>query len=131
MYIPESIHIIRYFDFRASLATIIYIYIQGEYASANNKEDDVAIIASFVNYRPDDIGDTVTTATQLSLLNGAFSSTGIIGKTGEKDVFSIAVGVGSLTAQITLANSQSSNLDAQLEVYIYISYIYIYMHVHI
>ena len=88
---------------------------KGEYTSANNLQDDLQVISGYIPYRTDDVGDTIAAARPLSLVNGAFSASGVIGKTGEKDVFSLAAGIGSVTAQITVANSPSTNLDALLE----------------
>ena len=88
---------------------------KGEYSDANNHEDDLAIIASQLPYRPDDFGDTITSAAQLLLQEGTFLTNGIIGRTDEKDVFSIHVGIRILTVQIEFPNSPSPNLDAHME----------------
>ena len=88
---------------------------KGEYQDANRLQDDLEMISKYIRYRTDDVGDNITSATPLSLVNCAFSASGVIGKTGEKDVFSLATGTGSVTAQVTFANSASTNLDALLE----------------
>jgi hypothetical protein len=88
---------------------------KGEYQDANQLQDDLQVISEYIPYRTDDVGDNITAATPLSLVNCAFSASGVIGKTGEKDVFSLATGTGSVTAQVTFANSPSTNLDALLD----------------
>jgi hypothetical protein len=88
---------------------------KGEYQDANQLQDDLQVISEYIPYRTDDVGDSITAATPLSLVNCAFSASGVIGKPGEKDVFSLATGTGSVTAQVTFANNPSTNLDALLE----------------
>jgi hypothetical protein len=88
---------------------------KGEYSAANNHEDDLAIISSQLPYRPDDFGDTITSAAQLLLQEGSFLTHGIIGSPDEKDVFAIHVGIRILTVQIEFSNSPSPNLDAHIE----------------
>ena len=100
---------------------------RGEYAGANNSEDDLAIIAdgnfdSFgrrltpgVGYRPDDHGDTTAAPT---VLPGSGVVVGEIERTGDRDVFAIDVLDGVLELQLRPPTGQSawSNLAAELTV---------------
>lgn len=91
----------------------------GDYPDANNQEDDLAIIASRLAYFPDDVGGNIATATALSVVNGAFSGTGIIGATGDVDVFAINVNsAGALSVTVnpyySVADTRGDNLDVLL-----------------
>jgi hypothetical protein len=65
---------------------------KGEYANANNKEDDLNIMSGSQNdvgYRADDHGNTTTAATLLTMdTAGNVSSKGIIERTADVDMFS-------------------------------------------
>ncbi|MCX6895641.1 MAG: hypothetical protein NTZ16_09130 [Verrucomicrobia bacterium] len=88
---------------------------KGEYANANNPEDDLAIItATGLNYRSNDFGSSLATATALPGINPI--TNGVIARTDEKDFFSFQTGPG--TAQISLSVSEvSGNLHALVTVY--------------
>lgn len=70
---------------------------KGEYAGANNHEDELARIASYVGYRADDHGDTACTGTVVA---SSSATTGFIGRTGDLDVFVVDVGAGPLSVQL-------------------------------
>jgi hypothetical protein len=62
----------------------------GDYAGANNHEDDLAIVSSKLPYRTDDIGSTTATASTLSVgVDGTFTATGIIETATDADVFRV------------------------------------------
>lgn len=84
---------------------------KGEYSGANNKEDDVAIIASELGYRADAYGNASFTATELTGPN--YYAEGIIETAADVDVFKINAGAGSLKFSVTPDNV-SPNLDVQL-----------------
>ena len=90
---------------------------KGEYANANNKEDDLAIMQQFMPLRADEVGDTPQTAAvlQSALANGVATAAaqGIIGRPGDKDVYAFTAGLGSLTASVTPA-ARSPNADLVL-----------------
>ena len=90
---------------------------KGEYANANNKEDDIALIQQFTPLRADDVGDTPQTASPLALsvTNGVAAATarGLIGRQGDKDVYRFTAGLGSLTASVAPA-ARSANADLVL-----------------
>jgi hypothetical protein len=91
---------------------------KGEYPNANNAEDDLAKIGGHgFTYRPDDHGDTPSTATPLVVTNTtSVSGSGIIERTADKDYFSFSTGKGPIT--LTVASlSPSPNLDVRAELY--------------
>ncbi|HWA27796.1 MAG TPA: immunoglobulin domain-containing protein [Lacunisphaera sp.] len=97
---------------------------KGEYQGATNHEEDLAILSGGTptpllgltnptGYVPDDVGDTIGTATPLSLNGTNGLAAGTIGA-GDSDVFSINISGGtvSLTPGATTAYW---NLDYQVE----------------
>jgi hypothetical protein len=93
---------------------------KGEYTSANNLEDDLAKISSAtygVGYRADDYGNTTATASPLGVTgSGTVNSSGIIGRTGDIDVFSFTTTGG--TASLTFNPAvRHPNLDIQATLY--------------
>jgi len=90
---------------------------KGEYASANNTEDDLAIIAAKLGYRLDDHGDNPSTATALNVAADAtIDATGIIASRTDIDAFRFLTQAG----QVTLSASPfefdkgKANLDVQV-----------------
>jgi uncharacterized protein YdeI (BOF family) len=73
---------------------------KGEYANANNKEDDLATISSnfyHVGYRADDYGNTTTAATSLTMdMSGNVSNKGVIERTADVDMFSFTTSGGPI-----------------------------------
>jgi len=87
---------------------------KGEYTGANRQEDDLAIIASNgFGYRPDDVGNSAATATPLPAGTSP-SIAGLIGATGDADVFAVTAGAGPLTLAVAPA-AWGANLDILLE----------------
>jgi PKD repeat protein len=81
---------------------------KGEYAGANNTEDDYVVMqATGLPIRTDDHGNTLATATPLaaSTTNGVttFSGSGVIERPGDVDVFSFTAGAGSVTINVSPA----------------------------
>ncbi|MDR1805895.1 MAG: hypothetical protein LBQ80_03880 [Clostridium sp.] len=90
---------------------------KGEYADANNQEDDLAIIASKIPYNTDDYGDNPLDATALPLAGG--TTNGLISTTDDVDVFSFTIkGNGSLTLNLTdpYMAADATNLDAKVTI---------------
>jgi PKD repeat protein len=85
---------------------------KGDYASANNTEDDLQVISSYgLNFRADDYGDTLASATVLS--GGAeLTAAGIINTATDVDVFRFTAPTGSLTIS---ANPATPGPDADIE----------------
>ena len=88
---------------------------RGEYAGADNQQDDLALIASYAGLRSDDHGNDSRSAT---LVASTSTTPGFIGRTGERDVFAVQAGAGKLTATLRPPPEQRtwSNLLAQLVV---------------
>ena len=89
---------------------------RGEYADANNTEDDLAIIASHgLAPRADDHGSTLPEADQLGAKT-AYDASGVIGTRTDTDVFAIDLPcTTTLTAAATGIGAQTA-LDLSLEV---------------
>lgn len=84
---------------------------KGEYADANNPEDDLAIIATGAPLRPDDHGDKVGAATALT---AGVPRGGVITTPTDRDVFSFAPAcVGDVSLTVSPAPT-GPDLDAKL-----------------
>ncbi|HEY8919376.1 MAG TPA: T9SS type A sorting domain-containing protein [Chitinophaga sp.] len=87
---------------------------KGEYNSANNLEDDLAKMTSStfgVGYRADDYGNSISSAGVLSVgSGGSISSSGIIERTADVDVFSFSTSGGNATINFNPA-PRHANLD--------------------
>ena len=86
---------------------------KGEYANANNTEDDLAIINSYLGFRTDDHGDNAATATYQPA-GPSFTSAGIISQASDVDVFAFTTRAGPVTLAIN-PDDRSPNLDVSLE----------------
>lgn len=111
---------------------------KGEYANANQSQDDLAIIDGKLGYRPDDHGNTRVAASTLAVDpdGSVFSSNpeldphnvltenkGVIGSSGDVDVFSFVSGAGSINLTVNpgwdafyrSSSRRGSNLDIEAE----------------
>src|ERR1043166_3696202 len=83
---------------------------KGEYANANNTEDDLAVIQSNgLSYRADDYGDDNNSATFLPA-GTTISATGIIERNTDNDVIAFSTGAGTITLNASPA-LPGPNLD--------------------
>lgn len=96
---------------------------KGEYANANNTEDDLTKIASAtygVGYRADDRGNTTASATALQVdASGnvaAAANFGVIDRTADTDMFSFTTSGGAVTLNINPA-TRHPNLDVLATLY--------------
>jgi PKD repeat protein len=88
---------------------------KGEYASANNLEDDTTVmLGEGITLRPDDHGDSITTATLLS--GTSVVSNGIIRSRTDADLFQFTIGAGLISFS-ALPATPSANLDIELAIY--------------
>ena len=92
---------------------------KGEYADANNKEDDfVVMAANGLPARADDHGNTIGTASRLgsTAANGTvtLSGAGIIERASDIDVFSFVAGPGALSIAVN-PSARSGNVDLYAE----------------
>lgn len=96
---------------------------KGDYSSANNTEDDLALIAVRLAYRPDDAGNDFVSPPPLSLgFTGTVEQTGVIETTTDEDVFSFTASAGPIDIVVSPYRDSSSttwggNLDIVLELY--------------
>jgi len=102
----------------------------GEYdALATNKEDELAIISSYIPYVADDHGDNIAGATTLNTTKVksterstlpvyvyTSSANGLVNNRADKDFFKIVVGEGEFYAEAVAADPQP-NLNIQIKVY--------------
>ena len=85
---------------------------KGEYAGANNTQDDFAVMqANGAPLRADDYGDTTATATPFPVSG---SAKGVITTDADVDVFSVAAAAGPLSFSATPA-AKGPNLDIKIE----------------
>lgn len=88
---------------------------KGEYAGANNTEDDLAIIQTRgLDLRPDDHGDAPAAATTLAG-PGELRATGVIEHAGDTDVFALQTGAGTVTVCVAPA-PRGPDADLSVEV---------------
>jgi hypothetical protein len=106
---------------------------KGEYAGANNPEDDVNIIASYLNNRPDDHSDTsegatpivtdttgnvISTTPVLDPSNSTPTNKGIIEVQGDRDTFQFDTTGGTVTLNARsfqeFSNTHGGNLDIKI-----------------
>ena len=93
---------------------------RGEYASANNLQDDLAIIVNnnnTVDYRSDDYADTFATAPSLEILpDNSVSNEGIVETGADVDAFRFTTTGGAVSLTVS-AVSAGPNLDILAEIY--------------
>ena len=91
---------------------------KGEYADANNSEDDLAIITAGngFGYRADDHGDSLATASFLDINGVVVSGEGIIERTSDLDYFAFTTGDGPISLSID-PFYRSPNLDILASLY--------------
>ncbi len=90
---------------------------KGEYANANNTQDDLAIITSALPYIADDYGNNAATASPLNVDSlGNFAASGLISTQTDVDAFRFATQGGSVTLKVEPFDfaTGKANLDAQL-----------------
>ena len=88
---------------------------RGEYAGADNQQDDLGLIAARAGLRPDDHGATLCTA---SVVGSSSTTAGIIGTTGDRDIFLVDAGAGNLAVTLRPPSGTAawSNLYASVTV---------------
>jgi len=86
---------------------------KGEYPGANNTQDDTAIISSYLPFRADDHGNTTATARILPV-GSSLSTSGIIERSTDVDLFRFATGAGLVTLNL-LGAERGPNVDILAE----------------
>ena len=93
---------------------------KGEYANANNKQDDLAIIAGSSNgfgYRADDYGAALSTAGKLIInASGSVTNSGVIEQTGDLDLLSFTTTGGNVNLTVNPA-ARHGDLDIMAIIY--------------
>ncbi len=88
---------------------------KGEYANANNTEDDLAIMPTYgISYMADDHGGGTGDATDLT--GTSPTATGLVARNTDQDVFRFQTGAGSVSFTANPA-PRGPNLDILLELY--------------
>jgi hypothetical protein len=85
---------------------------KGEYAGANQTQDDLAVMATYIPFVTDDHGDTLATASVLPDNN--LDAGGVIRRGGDLDLIKIGCGRGALSVTSKVSN-QSPNLRMKIE----------------
>ena len=73
----------------------------GDYPNANNQEDQVSIISGSFPFRKPSAGNSLSTATSLTNINGTFKFTGIIENYTSSDFFSLGNVGGEISVSAT------------------------------
>lgn len=92
---------------------------KGEYAGADNTEDDYAVITraqNGVNFKPDDFGNTIATASALPRVGRTVSTYGFISQNTDVDMLKFDAGDGLTTFNIR-AFRGNPNLDIVATIY--------------
>lgn len=90
---------------------------KGEYANANNTQDDIAIISGTANgfgFVTDEAGNTRQTAANLNAPGGTVNQAGVITQSTDSDFYVINVGAGTVNLTATPATT-GANVDILLE----------------
>ncbi|MGH9840677.1 MAG: PKD domain-containing protein [Blastocatellia bacterium] len=89
---------------------------KGEYATANQLQDDLTVMMGYgFTYRADDHGGAASNATALTVTNStSVSGKGIIERTADKDYFSFVTGAGTITLNLS-PGPRSPNLDIKAD----------------
>lgn len=85
---------------------------RGEYANANNTQDDYAVISSYVPIATDDHGNTLATATALAGTN--IATGGTIETRNDVDVFRFDTGAGTISLNVQ-GPAPETDLDIKAE----------------
>ncbi len=90
---------------------------KGEYANANNTQDDLAVmLTQGAVYRPDDHGGTVAAATKLTADSGSATFNGVIERNTDLDFFRIDAVGGSLAINAK-PSPRGPNLRLEIKLY--------------
>jgi hypothetical protein len=91
---------------------------RGQYNSANNTEDDLAIITTRngFGYRVDDTGNSIAAARALTVSGTTVSGSGIIERNTDVDFFSFTTGAGAINLTVN-PFSRGPNLDILAQLY--------------
>ena len=91
---------------------------RGEYSNANNRQDDLSIIAGYLNYRGDDHGNNFAGSTTININanNQITRQQGVIERTGDLDFFRFNCGTGNVALDINTVG-RYGDLDILVRLY--------------
>ncbi|UOB18381.1 carbohydrate-binding protein [Abyssalbus ytuae] len=91
---------------------------KGEYAYANNTQDDLTIMAGYVGFRDDDHGNNFTSATTITsnTSGNIVEQKGVIERTSDQDMFTFNCGTGNVYLDV---NTVSRHGDLNILVRLY------------
>lgn len=96
---------------------------KGDYRLSNNPQDDLAILASQMGYRPDDFGNDHASAEPLSIgATGTVFHVGVVEQNTDEDVFRFTASSGTVDLVVSpyrdgMSTTWGGNLDVILELY--------------
>jgi hypothetical protein len=93
---------------------------KGEYAAANNPEDDIAVISGTTNgfgFIPDEAGNTTASAATLSAPGGTVDQSGVVLNQTDADYFSFSTTSGGAVSLTAAPAPQKPNLDIILSLH--------------
>lgn len=88
----------------------------GTSTSATTYQDDMAILAGGLGYRPDHHGNTAAGATSLTVSGNQLGGSGVIATTSDVDYFSFTTDAGLVAISVTVPASVN-DLDSRLELH--------------
>jgi hypothetical protein len=92
---------------------------KGEYYLANNTQDDIAIIAAHVGYRPDEAGGTTATAAAATISGTTLSSAGVFSSAADVDIYALNTGAGTISLAVSpyraATGSYGGDTDTKIE----------------
>jgi PKD repeat protein len=89
---------------------------KGDYTGANNKQDDLAVMNTFLAYMSDDYGNSISSASPITVSGGNISASGFIEKNTDMDFFTFNSSMGTTTINVKVA-TLSPNLDVEATLY--------------
>ncbi len=91
---------------------------KGQYAGANQTQDDLAIITSNngFGYRADDVGSAIATASLVAVSGTSISGSGSIERNTDLDVYSFLTGSGAISLSLT-PFTRGPNLDIEASLF--------------
>lgn len=90
---------------------------KGEYSLANNLQDDLQVMQVYgLSYRPDDYGNTISSAGNATVLGNSISAAGVIERTGDVDYLKFNTNAGDISVTVRGA-IPAPTLDADITLY--------------
>ena len=84
--------------------------------SSTSEQNDLSVLTATLGLSADDAGNTTATATSLSTNGGAFTASGVIGQSSDRDYYAFTTAGGGLSLSVGVAQ-YGTMLDASLKLY--------------